>query len=804
MSGPSPANSNFLSLFEFYTSSASSSLDHLKTKLKETPDSEAKDEAIKAIENMKVLAKDPINSLNARQVNKAFSEEANKVSNFTDKFFTRDNELTEDYLFDVVSLQNMEEVFLNLADLKSDSLQILMSNEGLLDWFLSKLQTNDHQAIKIFEQAVENKNEIFIDLVLEFSNDFTLLPQFFEKYLQSNHPFILQRVCQCYKNLPDRFLWIVDYIAKHVTSTSHPLIETLHYNLQNLNSNFAIEVHKKLIPYAKKSSFITKWLTCLNIHRKSKKAWNTELKQELNSACESHYKLSEVECRDLFVYLNRKLMLFLSHNISSSLELFEDLTLHFKVQIFLISLNRALKLTNFAKSSFQFQTSNSIETEYFPRVEALFVGYDYITGDTPSAVAQLVDKHNVSIVTAPFEYQHKIVATPSNSTLHILEGSFDDMKWMRDIFYTSQNPETKSLKFHIPRISVTHEIKLDDYKLKRFNRIKGILCGDKEDKEFLSDPEVAQRYNFKLLGQVSSYLQQVAFCDYLLKIFSTDDIQEQFTYSEMGNTMIGENASGEKIAIIGKDTYELSKQLIESDLKELGYQTNKDKSLRVSAANTDSTHQVYLSENDMKQFFAQDLSIRPSNIIFVEQPGAFHLDMSMCFVGPNTVMLNDSVATYTQVTSKLNIEETNKLDSSFKQFSKKELDLLKEYSKVSQAKKLIEDITADQLEQNGITVIRVAGNLINPLAAAPEYTHINPFNHLSITTPQGKKIIIVSGSSPQDNEFIKKLLIKHYKEDIDEILVLDSKISQSLLANNGGVHCLIQPLQTLPKSITDK
>ncbi|MFD4636416.1 hypothetical protein ACFWN2_03810 [Lentzea sp. NPDC058436] len=86
-------------------------------------------------------------------------------------------------------------------------------------------------------------------------------------------------------------------------------------------------------------------------------------------------------------------------------------------------------------------------------------------------------------------------------------------------------------------------------------------------------------------------------------------------YAEGGNLIVGENAAGETIALVGRD----------------------------SIAATAGEY-LFVDDDPVLALIAEDLGIAVQRVIPVEQPGKFHLDMGLLFVGKGVVLLNDSGA----------------------------------------------------------------------------------------------------------------------------------------------------------------
>jgi hypothetical protein len=166
---------------------------------------------------------------------------------------------------------------------------------------------------------------------------------------------------------------------------------------------------------------------------------------------------------------------------------------------------------------------------------------------------------------------------------------------------------SKNGEVRIPRLKKTGE----DINFQE-NLVEFRCQRSKEWKETLQDNEDS---NPPLLG--------VPFCDDVpLKAIGLASALNaipvmNLTYNEGGNTLMGERDSGPYV-IIGLDSYDVSKSLMEKDLGR------------------------EMTDDEVRMAFAIDYGVLKENVYFVEQPGDFHLDMSLAVVGKNTILVNDA------------------------------------------------------------------------------------------------------------------------------------------------------------------
>jgi hypothetical protein len=260
------------------------------------------------------------------------------------------------------------------------------------------------------------------------------------------------------------------------------------------------------------------------------------------------------------------------------------------------------------------------------------------------------------------------------------------------------------------------------------------------------------------------------------------------TYNEGGNTLMGKNASGPYV-IIGRDSFDISKVLMEKDLGR------------------------EMTEKEVRMAFAIDYGIEEENVFFVEQPGDFHLDMSMAIVGQNTVLVNDAVVAQNLFAEKQSLwleenirtrkemigeearndaqREGVEVSQSFiEESGQRAAEILTRFvdQEVQQApaRKRLEDITARNLEGQGFTVVRVPGRF----HYSENVPAMNLFNFVAVKTPRDQNLVVMMGCI--DNEYeerFKATFIQHSDQKIDEFHFLSLKTSQDCLVRGGGVSC---------------
>ncbi|MBS0651381.1 MAG: hypothetical protein JSR93_09490 [Verrucomicrobia bacterium] len=248
------------------------------------------------------------------------------------------------------------------------------------------------------------------------------------------------------------------------------------------------------------------------------------------------------------------------------------------------------------------------------------------------------------------------------------------------------------------------------------------------------------------------------------------------TYSEGGNTLIGAREDGTPFIIIGKDSYEFSKLLME---KELGRK---------------------MSESEVKKAFALDYGIMQENIFFVEQPGDFHLDMNLAIVGGNTVIVNDAVMAKELFNSDQeewirtnfpNLPEESQVFEGLRGLEKgPSIELAEEgRDRRAEGKKRFEDKTAEDLIAQGFNVVRFPGSFEYQPPNDRPIPCMNFFNMVTAATPDGDKIVVAMGTVNKKYETLFHDMLSYGDQEIDKVYFLDREATQRSLTGHGGISC---------------
>lgn len=283
------------------------------------------------------------------------------------------------------------------------------------------------------------------------------------------------------------------------------------------------------------------------------------------------------------------------------------------------------------------------------------------------------------------------------------------------------------------------------------------------------------------------------------------------TYSEGGNVVWAEK-EGKPHLLIGKDSADFSKKILE---RQLGRE---------------------MTEEELIRAFAVDYGVKMDAITFVEQPGDFHLDMSIAAVGDGEIILNDSLAALeTEITAQIvganfdpeevSLEQIIGIARNIVQLEKQgELndDLI--YHLFEKLRPLIQEndlfdsgneevlflaaeacrkaVTCHRFEAKakrdiegaGFRVKELAGRFFEVDAIGDRNEVANFFN--TVTAAQGRdKLVVMNGcrsAFTPHQEMIKEEFRRHHTEI--EFEELNAPIAEAILRKLGGISCVTKSL----------
>lgn len=224
------------------------------------------------------------------------------------------------------------------------------------------------------------------------------------------------------------------------------------------------------------------------------------------------------------------------------------------------------------------------------------------------------------------------------------------------------------------------------------------------------------------------------------------------SYVEGGNMLPGQRADGSPFALVGKDSLAVTGRLLPKGADEAAARAQ----------------------------VAKDYGLQPEQVVAVEQPGDFHIDMAMSLAGPGQVMLNDSRKVLDLQKGWLNQHYANSW------LHKDELPgELEAVQKRAERQAVYEDVAEKELRAAGLEVFRVAG-CFPKTGANPE---MNFLNLRQGTNEQGEIFAIALGGEERAEKAFAETLLGEIPSGYHRIHFLDRKLTAETLKFKGGIKC---------------
>ncbi|MBX3170184.1 MAG: hypothetical protein KF760_22455 [Candidatus Eremiobacteraeota bacterium] len=232
----------------------------------------------------------------------------------------------------------------------------------------------------------------------------------------------------------------------------------------------------------------------------------------------------------------------------------------------------------------------------------------------------------------------------------------------------------------------------------------------------------------------------------------TQDIKLATSYVEGGNLLNGHRADGTAYALVGRDSLAVTSRLLPGQ-----------------AGESEAIKQV-----------AADYGLPPENLIPLEQPGDFHLDMAMTLAGPGQVLLNDSRQVL--ALQKEWISEHYKHTWFNRDQRPSEL---AEVEKKANKTAVFEDIVEKQLKAAGLEVFRVPGVFPKSVANIP----MNFLNIRQGRNDRGETFAVSLGGEERAEKAFAHTLLEEIPAGYDRVHFLDRSWTAETLHYNGGIKC---------------
>jgi hypothetical protein len=236
------------------------------------------------------------------------------------------------------------------------------------------------------------------------------------------------------------------------------------------------------------------------------------------------------------------------------------------------------------------------------------------------------------------------------------------------------------------------------------------------------------------------------------------------SYVEGGNFMPGRKPDGTPFALVGQDSVAVTRQLLRHE----GHKR---------ADQRDAVRQI-----------ARDYGLQPNQVIAVEQPGEFHIDMAMALVGPGKVILNDARAVADLQQQWITQHYDNKW---FRWGESKQLRKTEE-----QAERLAvyEDMVENDLRKAGLEVYRIPG--VFPATSAN--SEMNFFNLRQGRNEKGEEFAIAMGGDERAEQMFAATMLGGIPTGYQRVHFLDRELTPLTLDLSGGIKCRSKGREDIP------
>ncbi|WP_299113976.1 hypothetical protein [uncultured Winogradskyella sp.] len=296
----------------------------------------------------------------------------------------------------------------------------------------------------------------------------------------------------------------------------------------------------------------------------------------------------------------------------------------------------------------------------------------------------------------------------------------------------------------------------------------------RDQRDFYFDPRDKSDGEISLPGKVVTD-KRAQQDKYAIAFSEKRDSFKNISHIEGGNILHGTTEDGQPYALVGRDGVALTQQLL---------------------AHKEGVSPDKISQEQVREVIARDYGVHnPRNIHFIEQPGEFHLDMSMVLMRQGQVILNDALMAFNLQKAWLIEDYQNRKPSETNgeamvvwkemglELNEELLDLEERARKFAQ----YENRSYEDLRRAGLEVVRVAG-AFPPTRTLPKMNFLNGEGGLS--SKDGMPFFITNGSiDPRAESYIADQYLNRLHTGIERLYFLDPAMSEASLTDMGGAGC---------------
>lgn len=248
-------------------------------------------------------------------------------------------------------------------------------------------------------------------------------------------------------------------------------------------------------------------------------------------------------------------------------------------------------------------------------------------------------------------------------------------------------------------------------------------------------------------------------------------------YLEGGNALVGRKADGTGYAVVGADSLTVSREALS---KELGRK---------------------LSDADTRALIAQDYGVATKDLVVVEQPGDFHIDMHMALLPGGKAVVNDALSVFETQKAWLteHFKSPPKPPAKRTEAAKLEHELaveewkigkelfrerLSELEQAAKAAAAHEARMVKDLEAQGLEVHRMPG----VFPRTHQSPRMNFLNAEQGVNPKGQHFMVLLGGDPRAEAMVKERLSAISGAPV-RVHFLDPALTETTLNAMGGLSC---------------
>ncbi len=256
-------------------------------------------------------------------------------------------------------------------------------------------------------------------------------------------------------------------------------------------------------------------------------------------------------------------------------------------------------------------------------------------------------------------------------------------------------------------------------------------------------------------------------------------LQLAFSAIEGGNALVGRRDDGRPYVVVGRDSVALTRALLS---KELGRAVDDD---------------------FVRRAIAKDYGTKPADVVFVEQPADYHLDVRMMLIAPGEVVVNDAREVAKKVgewaradhakqkpraptpnSSKAARDSYAQRLADWKEDAKWRDDDLRRLATRAEHDAKVEARTVADLEAAGLKVHRMAGKF--------PHSHVGLMNFLNVEQGRGNdggRFLVALGGDRRAETYARGCFERFSGARIDRMYFLDRELTPRTLEAMGGISC---------------